>query len=279
MPGASPSVSSVQNPTVIYNNAGVYSVTLTATNGSGSNTSIKSVTVNATPTITVNSPTICSGQTTTLVASGATTYTWNNGAISSSIAVTPSATSVYTVTGKTAGCSSTRTTNVIVNPVPVASSNVWPATSPGCANGSATINVSSGTSPYTFVWNPPVSTSSVASNLNGTSGGTNYTVTVTDVNNCSVVHTFSVDCVTGIQNVWASNGVRIYPNPTNAWFVIESVYPAYYRIYNTLGQLIKEDKISEGVHSIDIGDYGKGVYYVLITGKDGFVHSFRVMVE
>ena len=279
MPGASPSVSSVQNPTVIYNNAGVYSVTLTATNGGGSHTSIKSVTVNATPTITVNSPTICSGQTTTLVASGATTYIWNNGAISSSIAVAPSGTSVYTVTGKTAGCSSTRTTNVIVNPVPVASSNVWPATSPGCANGSATINVSSGTSPYTFVWNPAVSTSSVASNLNGTSGGTNYTVTITDVNNCSIVYTFSVDCVTGIQNFLASNGMRVYPNPTNAWFVIESVYPAYYRIYNTLGQLIKDDKISEGVHSIDIGDYGKGVYYVLITGEDGFIHSFRVMVE
>jgi hypothetical protein len=43
------------------------------------------VTVNAKPTPTVNSPTICSGNTATLTATGGTSYLWSNNATTASI--------------------------------------------------------------------------------------------------------------------------------------------------------------------------------------------------
>lgn len=55
------------------------------------------------------------------------------------------------------------------------------AASCGSANGTATIVASGGTPTYNFVWTPPVSTTSVATNI---SAGV-YTVVVTDQNGCS----------------------------------------------------------------------------------------------
>jgi PKD repeat protein len=56
-----PSVSSVQNPTVNYNTAGTFDATLTATNYNGNNTIVKTsyIVVNALPTLTVSSGSIC----------------------------------------------------------------------------------------------------------------------------------------------------------------------------------------------------------------------------
>jgi hypothetical protein len=81
--------------------------------GSCSNSALFSVTVNPTPTITAstNNTLICLGQVAVLTASGATSYTWNPGAaISSSISVSPSVTTTYTITGtNSSGCSGTTT--------------------------------------------------------------------------------------------------------------------------------------------------------------------------
>ena len=59
------------------------------------------------PTVTVatTNTMLCSGQSTTLTANGATTYTWNTGATTQSINFIPPATVTYTVTGSNAlGC-------------------------------------------------------------------------------------------------------------------------------------------------------------------------------
>jgi hypothetical protein len=69
------------------------------------------VIINPLPVITVSSTDsmLCSNfaQTATLTASGALSYTWSTGANSSSVAVTPSTTTSYTVTGtNSSGCMS-----------------------------------------------------------------------------------------------------------------------------------------------------------------------------
>lgn len=72
------------------------------------------------PIVTVNNPMICEGDSVVLIASGATTYTWSNGAEGDRITVTPSTTTSYTVVGKTAGFPSEPTiVEVTVNPIPV----------------------------------------------------------------------------------------------------------------------------------------------------------------
>jgi len=84
-----------------------YTVTGTNTVTTCSNKAISTVTVNALPMVTASSNTVslCVGHTATLTASGATTYTWNTAATTIAIAVSPTVTTTYTVTGASAaGC-------------------------------------------------------------------------------------------------------------------------------------------------------------------------------
>jgi gliding motility-associated-like protein len=95
-----------------------YTVVGTNTLTSCSNTTTGVITVNEIPIVSVNPQTICDGQTATLNASGASTYSWNSGETSSSISVNPNQTTTYTVNGSSAGCVATQTVQVIVNTAP-----------------------------------------------------------------------------------------------------------------------------------------------------------------
>jgi hypothetical protein len=90
-----------------------YSVTGTSSTGCvASNTAVSSVSVNANPTVTAisNASLICNGQTATLTAAGAISYTWNTTATTTAVAISPSVTTSYTVTGSGAnGCKNTIT--------------------------------------------------------------------------------------------------------------------------------------------------------------------------
>lgn len=60
------------------------------------------------------------GSSTTLNASGATTYTWMPGSLSGSPSATPLVNTTYTVTGADgAGCTATNTVDVVVNPASI----------------------------------------------------------------------------------------------------------------------------------------------------------------
>ncbi|MBK9283811.1 MAG: T9SS type A sorting domain-containing protein [Sphingobacteriaceae bacterium] len=108
--------SAVVNPTanasytvVGTNSAGCVSATFATAN----------ITVTAGPSVSVaGNQTICVGETTTLTANGANSYLWfNTGSSSSTIAVSPTVTTGYTVQGTSSvtGCSSTFVSNVTVN--------------------------------------------------------------------------------------------------------------------------------------------------------------------
>jgi gliding motility-associated-like protein len=111
--------SSIQNPTIpsaTMAAAGVYN--LTATNAGCVSTASTTVVMNALPIVNAGAAqTICAGTSVTLAATGATTYSWNNG-VTQNVAFTPLATTTYTVTGTTAGCTSTSTVSITVNPIP-----------------------------------------------------------------------------------------------------------------------------------------------------------------
>lgn len=71
--------------------------------------SVTSVVPNPTVNSTSTSSLLCAGQSATLSATGATTYSWSTGGTGSSIVVSPSVTTTYSVTGSTSGCSTTTT--------------------------------------------------------------------------------------------------------------------------------------------------------------------------
>ncbi|MDP4268354.1 MAG: T9SS type A sorting domain-containing protein, partial [Bacteroidota bacterium] len=58
-------------------------------------------------TVTVNSPSICSGASASLTATGANVYSWSTTATTNSITVNPTITTTYKVTGTTSGCTGT----------------------------------------------------------------------------------------------------------------------------------------------------------------------------
>lgn len=98
---------------------GVYTALITNTVTGCTKTATVLITVNPSPTLTVVSPTtICSGQTATLTTGGADSYFWLPSASGSSIAVTPSVTTIYTVTGTNSpsNCFAFTTTTVTVIP-------------------------------------------------------------------------------------------------------------------------------------------------------------------
>ena len=149
-----------------------YSVT-TAYSAACSDTKTVSVTVNQTPTVAVNSTTICAGTNASIIASGAANYSWDNGATTNSISVSPIANTIYTVTGLTNGCSDTKTVSVTVNQTPTI------AVSNGtiCAGNSFTINPT-GAATYTYS-----NGSATVSPVNTTT----YTVIGSSFQNCTSV--------------------------------------------------------------------------------------------
>lgn len=84
----------------------------------GSNMATSNVTVNASPSVAISGSTlVCAGQVATLTASGATSYTWNTASNTSSILVSPSTNTVYSVTGTSSltGCSNTASFSIVVS--------------------------------------------------------------------------------------------------------------------------------------------------------------------
>jgi GEVED domain/Secretion system C-terminal sorting domain len=108
--------------------AGVYNMTKTNLNGcSDSAATGITVTVVLPPTVTVSgNSAICNGDSTTLTASGANTYTWVNGPATASNTVMPTADSTFWVVGldATATCSDSAMFMVTVNPTYMIPQNV-----------------------------------------------------------------------------------------------------------------------------------------------------------
>jgi Secretion system C-terminal sorting domain len=77
-----------------------YSVTGTTTNNSCNGNAVLTITVNPLPQITVSgSSLMCVGETASLMATGAASYTWDSGSNNAVIAINPTVTSSYTVSG------------------------------------------------------------------------------------------------------------------------------------------------------------------------------------
>ena len=134
-----------------------YSVYGIDANGCQSMPSTIVVTVNQSPTITVGAnQTICAGSAATLTASGGNSYSWrnSNGTIistTSSVSVSPFATSVYFLTGTSAsGCQSLPDT-VTVNVIPAITVNAGSDQSI-CLGEVIFLNVTSNTAGVNFNW-------------------------------------------------------------------------------------------------------------------------------
>ncbi|MBL7919194.1 MAG: gliding motility-associated C-terminal domain-containing protein [Bacteroidia bacterium] len=160
--------------------------TITATLAGGcvvSNTTI--VTVNSTPTVTTNTASICAGQSATLTAAGATNYLWNDGTATATNILSPSLTTVYTVTGTTGGCSSSLSTTVFVTPTPTLSA----ASITVCAGQVATLTANGATS---YTWDPTPGPNVVSQTFTAAPAATTIYTVIGAINNCTAITTASI---------------------------------------------------------------------------------------
>ena len=162
-----------------------YSVTVTNANGCSATSAVTTIGVNPLPVVAAgNDATICEGSTTSLVASGATSYSWSDGTTivgtTASVTASPTATTTYTVTGTDAnGCVNTDQVVVTVSPLPTASITASAATI--CVGASTTLTANGGTG-FTYLWSNGATTQAITVSPSAT---TTYTVSVTNANGCT----------------------------------------------------------------------------------------------
>jgi hypothetical protein len=233
-------------PTIFVSPSSNTTYTVTGSIGSCSNTKTVSVTIGTQLGINVaaTSTAFCSGNSTTLTASGANTYTWSTSSNNASIAVSPNATTIYTVSGSAGSCSGTKTISINVTTTPTV---VLSAASLTTCNGDA-VNISaSGASNYT--WLPGNQTTS---NINVTPASTSvYTVTGAN-GSCTNVKTATVTvnikptvnvaasantvCLGSVVNLFATGANTYTWNPGNQTGSPVSVSPTSNTTYTVQGQ-------------------------------------------
>jgi len=182
MPGNVTGSSNVVN----ISSPAVYSVTGNSSIGC-STTSTFAITVDQTPTVAVNSGSLCSGQSIILTANSTNnTYLWQpGGQTTSSISVSPATTSQYSVTSVINTCSSTASATVAVFPLPILTTS---NTVTACLGQPKILNV---TGANTYTWIPGNSNGSSLSIL--PVSPTQYTVMGTSLNGCVSSTTIQVN--------------------------------------------------------------------------------------
>ena len=174
LPGGIPNTSTDQNPTVIYNTPGTYSVTLKAANYNGNDTKVQSayIVVTAYPSVTSTiAASRCGSGTVTLNATAsAGTLSWYSAISGGSIIgtgtsfVTPaiSATTTYYVETVNASCSSSRTAVVATINLTPTITGTTPANR--CGAGSLTLGASSSAGNTIWYANPTGGTALATTN-------------------------------------------------------------------------------------------------------------------
>ncbi len=213
-PGGMPSSSTAQNPTIIYNTPGTYSVTLTVNNGSGSNTTTQTnlIIVNPSPTAAFSSTLTGTTAAFSNTSTNSTTYSWNFGDNASATTATPSHTytadGTYTVilTATNACGTSTATHTVVIATSPTA--NFTATNTTGCGPLTVQFTSSSSANVQTFNWQFPGGTPSSSTVQNPVviynTAGT-YSVTLT------------VSNAAGNNTTTQTNLVVINPSPAAAF--------------------------------------------------------------
>lgn len=244
------------------------------------------VTVNAVPTISVNSITsssiICAGQSATFQASGANTYTWSTGTNSNIAVVYPTVTTTYTVTGtNAAGCNGSNTISISVYPSPQASLTA--------SSNTACLIIFGGT-PIPLTGNPPGGTYSGVNVSGGSFNPTaignftpmyTYTDSTTNCISTASVNITVASCLGISENKnSASSKIDIIPNPNNGNCKISSDVDLDLNIIDQLGRIITTVSLNEtNAREVTLSNLASGVYFVMNKNSEQKINRKIVVIK
>ncbi|MCU0359772.1 MAG: gliding motility-associated C-terminal domain-containing protein [Bacteroidia bacterium] len=174
---------------------------------------ISDVTVRATPTVAVNSGTVCYGQSFTIAPTGALSFTYVTG----STIVTPSVSTSYSIIGASAfGCPSSNTaiSSVVVNTLPIVS--ISTPTAATCNGGSVTLTANGAD---TYTWSSGISNGVAfvpAASSTYSVNGTNTLTGCTGTNNAAITVTVYALPLISLPNYTLCTGNSITLVPSGA---------------------------------------------------------------
>jgi hypothetical protein len=237
-----------------------YYASTTNTCGAESGRTSFNLTINPLPTISVNSGTICFGNSFTIIPSGAINYTFQSG----SAIVNPLLTSSYTVVGVNIfGCVSPSfaTSHVTVKALPTI--NVVSSNPVICIGGTANLSATGG---IAYFWTPGGSVPFISISPSVT---TSYTVSGLGSNGCSGSSVFiqNVSLCDGIDQITDSgNKLSIFPNPSSAYITIKTEEAIQsISVVNAQGALVK----TETINTFSVEELSSGIYFIKIKTLNG----------
>lgn len=293
-PSATPSTSTLQNPTVVFNTAGTYNITLAATNAFGTGTTTTTAMINVLPQISGNVVTADQLYCVTTVgdtlegtlptgATGVFTYQWSR-SYSSPVS---GFVNITTGTG--------------LNHLPgTINQDIWFRREVNSSNCKDTSNVIF----IDFVTLPPVIITNTAGTLTTPDNGytyqwyldgviipgatdtffvalTNgsYTCVATDTNGCT--RTSPAYVFTGINNLISQTDFNYWPNPANDKLNVEFKTNAEHKILliNSLSQVVYSG-IANGstIQTIPLTNLTQGVYFLKVDSGNG-ISTSKLIIE
>lgn len=167
---------------ITFPTAGVFSITILASDATGTATTTQTVQVNPTPTINIaaSSTIVCPGTSATLTANGATSYVWSPSTGLSSttgavVTASPSSTQNYTVIGTSGTCTNSAVITITTQPaLAVTVSGSFTI----CPGGSTTLTVNGATN---YLWSGSGLSTTTGSQVTASpTSNQTYTVVGTD---------------------------------------------------------------------------------------------------
>lgn len=218
---------------------------------------------------------ICEGQTSTLTANGASSYSWNGAAGVASITVQPGVTTTYTFTGINAdGCLKTGT---LVQPV-----SVFPLTAASensvLCEGETTTLTGNGASSYT--WAGEVGGASIVIQPTLT---TTYTLSGINADGCAKTITLSQvvsPCVGFKKSSVSEYDLHVYPNPHAGKFEFRLTsleQGMEFEIFDAMGTLIERGIVKSNETSVDLEEVPSGVYFLRVTSFGDQIYVRKVI--
>lgn len=87
-------------------------------------------------------------------------------------------------------------------------------------------------------------------------------------------------CAVNVQPIANSKPIRLFPNPANDMLTIEKPFgEATFKLYNSLGQCVRNMNLVGTRTEISVADLADGVYYCNVVDENGKVHSDKLVIQ
>ena len=254
--------SSQAAPVHTYAAAGSYSATLTVTDANGCNSSdVSSITVNALPVVSVDATlnVSCNGNCDgSISVSGGISYQWDANANNQTTATATSlCANGYTVVVTDANGCEQGEAITISEPVALTANSVYTdASCNGVCDGTASVSVSGGTSPYDYTWSTGGGNAEATDLCAGT-----FNCTVQDANGCLILESLVISEPTPITGSITVTDVTCNGDcDGTATIVASGGDQPYSYSWSSGGQLQSESGLCAGSYGLTVVDNAGCVY-------------------